>query len=79
MSDLEEQLASILVTQFEVEAGSITPATRFQEDLKADSLEVVELIMTVEEIFDIVVDDDVAEKLQTVGDLIDFLKSKQPA
>ena len=79
MSDLEEQLASILVTQFEVEAGSITPATRFQEDLKADSLEVVELIMTVEETFDIVVDDDVAEKLQTVGDLIDFLKSKQPA
>jgi len=46
---------------------------------KADSLEVVELIMTVEETFNIVVDDDAAEKLQTVGDLIDFLKSKQAA
>jgi len=79
MSDLEERLASILVAQFEVDAGSITPATRFQKDLKADSLEVVELIMTVEETFNIVVDDDAAEKIQTVGDLIDFLKSKQPA
>jgi acyl carrier protein len=79
MSDIEQRLNRVLVTQFAVDETSITPATRFQEDLKADSLEVVELIMTVEEIIDIVVDDDVAEKLQTVGDLIDFLKSKQPA
>jgi acyl carrier protein len=58
---------------------AITPETRFRDDLKADSLEVVQLIMTVEEIFNIVVADDAAEKLQTVGDLIDFLKGKQSA
>jgi len=79
MGDIENRLAKLTSAQFSVAEGTITLATRFREDLKADSLEVVELIMTVEETFNIVVDDDAAEKLQTVGDLIDFLKSKEPA
>jgi acyl carrier protein len=60
LSEVEEKFATIIVAQFGVDSASITPATRFLEDLQADSLAVVELIITVEEAFDIEIPDDVA-------------------
>lgn len=55
------------------------PVARFQEDLDADSLEVVDMIMSVEDAFDIEIADEKAETLRTVGDLIAFIKTKQNA
>lgn len=77
MSDVEDRLTDIIVSILEVEPDNIKPSSRFQEDLDADSLEVLDLIMTVEDTFDIEVPDEKAETLLTVGDVIAFIKSKQ--
>lgn len=77
MSEVEEKVADIIVGILETERDVIKPAARFQEDLEADSLEVVDLIMSVEEAFDIEIPDEKAETLRTVGDLIAYIKTKQ--
>lgn len=79
MSEVEEKVAEIITGILEVEREKITPAARFQEDLDADSLEVVDMIMSVEDAFDIEVADETAETLRTVGDLIAFIKTSQNA
>ena len=72
-SALDRQL---LAEQFEVDPASITPVTRLKEDLDADSPEVVEMIMSLEETFGIECSDHDAEKLLTVGDVIIYIKGK---
>lgn len=79
MSDksIEEKIKDIIVEQLSVNAEQVTPDAKFIEDLSADSLDVVELIMAFEEEFDVEVPDEEAEKLLTVGDVIRYIEDKQ--
>lgn len=71
-----EKVKAIIVDQLGVEEEEVTLESSFIEDLGADSLDIVELIMALEEEFDIEVPDEDAEKLQTVGDAISYINSK---
>ncbi|NPB06217.1 MAG: acyl carrier protein [Aquificae bacterium] len=73
---LEEKVKEIIAEQLSVEPEKITPEAKFVEDLGADSLDVVELIMKFEEEFGIEIPDEDAEKIQTVGDVIKYLQEK---
>lgn len=77
MSDksIEEKVADIIVEQLSVNAEQVNPDAKFIEDLGADSLDTVELVMAFEEEFSIEVPDEEAEKLQTVGDVIRYVES----
>jgi acyl carrier protein len=79
MSDksIEDRVKDIIVDQLGVSAEQVTPEAKFVEDLGADSLDTVELVMAFEEEFDIEVPDDEAEKLQSVGDVITYINSQQ--
>jgi acyl carrier protein len=79
MSDksIEERVKDIIVDQLGVNADQVTPEAKFVEDLGADSLDTVELVMAFEEEFDVEVPDEEAEKLQSVQDVISFIASKQ--
>lgn len=70
-----ENVAQALAEQFELEAESITMDTSLIDDLGADSLDVVELIMTLEETFSISISDEDAVKLDTVGKIVDYLEN----
>lgn len=70
-----DKVKSIVAEQLEVEADDIKMETSF-DDLNADSLDVVELIMALEEEFDIEIPDEEAEKIKNVGDAVDYIKSK---
>lgn len=74
--DIFEKVKSLVAEQLGVEADEITLETSF-DDLNADSLDVVELIMALEEEFDIEIPDEVAEKIKTVGDAVEYIKEKQ--
>lgn len=76
MSDksIEDRVKDIIVDQLGVNADQVTPEAKFIEDLGADSLDTVELVMAFEEEFEIEVPDEEAEKLQSVGDVITFVK-----
>ena len=67
---IEDKVKDIIVEQLGVNAEQVTPAASFIEDLGADSLDTVELVMAFEEEFSVEVPDEDAEKLQTVGDVI---------
>lgn len=73
---IEEKVKDIIVEQLGVNAEQVTPAASFIEDLGADSLDTVELVMAFEEEFNVEVPDDDAEKLQTVGDVIKYIEDK---
>jgi acyl carrier protein len=79
MSDksIEARVKDIIVDQLGVNADQVTPEAKFVEDLGADSLDTVELVMAFEEEFDIEVPDEEAEKLQSVGDVITYINSQQ--
>jgi acyl carrier protein len=79
MSDksIEERVKDIIVDQLGVSADQVTAEAKFVEDLGADSLDTVELVMALEEEFDVEVPDDEAEKLQAVKDVVDFITSKK--
>lgn len=70
---IEEKVKDIIVEQLGVNPEQVTPSASFIEDLGADSLDTVELVMELEEEFDINIPDDVAEKIQTVGQAIDHI------
>lgn len=74
---IEERVKEIIVDQLGVSAEQVTPEAKFVEDLGADSLDTVELVMALEEEFDVEVPDDEAEKLQAVSDVVAFISSKQ--
>ena len=69
-----EAVKDILSKQLRVDIDSITEDTRIVDDLGADSLDIVELIMALEEAFDIEIPDADAEKVVTVGDVVDYIK-----
>ncbi|BCX49188.1 acyl carrier protein [Haloferula helveola] len=79
MSDksIEDRVKDIIVDQLGVNADQVTPEAKFIEDLGADSLDTVELVMAFEEEFEIEVPDEEAEKLQSVGDVITYVKGAQ--
>lgn len=74
---IEEKVKDIIVEQLSVSAEQVTPEAKFIEDLGADSLDVVELVMAFEEQFSVEVPDEDAEKLQTVSDVIKYIEDKQ--
>jgi acyl carrier protein len=76
MDDVEEKVNSIIAEQLGVDAAKVTPAASFTEDLGADSLDAVELIMALEEAFDIEIPDEEAEKMSTPGDCVTAIKAK---
>ena len=79
MSDkpIDQRVKEIVVEQLGVKAEQVTPQAKFIEDLGADSLDTVELVMALEEEFGIEVPDDQAEKLQSVGDVIKYVEDAQ--
>ncbi|NJK92182.1 MAG: acyl carrier protein [Blastochloris sp.] len=74
---VEEKVKDIIVEQLSVNAEQVTPEAKFIEDLGADSLDVVELVMAFEEQFGVEVPDEDAEKLMSVGDVIKYIEEKQ--
>ena len=74
---IEQRVKEIVVEQLGVNADQVTPEAKFIEDLGADSLDTVELVMELEEEFDINIPDDAAEKIQTVGQAIDYIEKSQ--
>ena len=76
MATTLERLTKIVVEQLDVEASQVTMEAKFREDLKADSLDLVELIMAIEEEFGGEVSDDEAQKIVTVGDAIRYIEKR---
>jgi acyl carrier protein len=77
MADIEARVKDIIINELGVEAEKVTPDASFVEDLGADSLDTVELVMAFEEEFGIEIPDEDAEKMQTVGDAIEYIKQQQ--
>ena len=75
MSDTLEKVQAIVVEHLGVEKDKVTDSASFIDDLGADSLDTVELVMAFEEEFDCEIPDEAAEKIQTVKDAIDFIKN----
>jgi acyl carrier protein len=76
---LEDRVTEIIVEQLGVAREEEVPEASFIDDLGADSLDIVELVMAMEEEFDVEIPDDDAEKIQTIGDAISYLKEKLAA
>ena len=74
---LEQEVIDIVVEQLGVDAEDVTPEKSFVEDLNADSLDLTELIMTFEERFGFEISEEEAEKLKTVGDVINYISKKK--
>ena len=74
-SEIEERIKSIIVEQLGVSAEEVTSDASFIEDLGADSLDIVELIMALEEEYDIEIPDEDAEKIQTVKDVTTYVQN----
>ena len=74
MSDVVDRVKKIVVEHLSVEEGSISDSSSFIDDLGADSLHTVELVMAFEEEFGIEIPDDAAETIQTVGDAVKFIE-----
>jgi acyl carrier protein len=76
MSEIAEKVKNIIVDKLGVDASEVTPEASFTNDLGADSLDTVELIMEFEKEFDISIPDEQAEEIQTVGDAISYLEKE---
>ena len=77
MSEISERVKAIIVDKLGVSDAEVTPEATFQQDLGADSLDTVELIMEFEKEFGISIPADQSEKIQTVGDAIKFIEDAQ--
>ncbi len=77
MASIEERVIDIVAEQLGVEKDKITRDTHFVNDLGADSLDTVELVMELEEEFDISIPEDSAEKIQRVGEAVDYIEKAQ--
>ena len=77
MTAVQERVIDIVAEQLGVDKDKVSPETSFVNDLGADSLDTVELVMELEEEFDINIPDDAAEKIQTVGQAIEFIERAQ--
>ena len=76
MADIEGKVKEIIINELGVEADKVTNEASFVEDLGADSLDTVELVMAFEEEFGIEIPDDVQEQIATVGDAVRFIKER---
>jgi acyl carrier protein len=75
-ADIFAKVKAIVVEQLSVEAEKVTPESNFSNDLGADSLDTVELVMALEEAFDIEIPDEEAEKIKTVQDAVDYIEKQ---
>ncbi len=75
MASADEKVKQIIVEQLGVEEAEVTASASFQDDLGADSLDIVELVMAFEEAFDVEIPDEDAEKIKTVKDAIDYVNT----
>jgi len=76
MSNIEEKVRSTIVDQLGVDSGKVKANASLIDDLGADSLDIVELVMAMEEEFGLEIPDEDAEKIKTVGDVIKYIESK---
>ena len=76
MASVEERVKQIIVEQLGVDEGEVTPTASFVDDLGADSLDTVELVMAFEEAFGIEIPDEDAEKIATVKDAVSYIENK---
>ena len=74
---VEQRVKQIIVEQLGVDEGQVDNSASFVDDLGADSLDIVELVMAFEEAFDLDIPDEDAEKIQTVKDAIDYIEAKK--
>ncbi|HEU0013596.1 MAG TPA: acyl carrier protein [Longimicrobium sp.] len=79
MADIEAKVKEIIINELGVDAEKVTSEASFVEDLGADSLDTVELVMTFEEEFGMEIPDEEAEKLRTVGDAISYIQNASSA
>ena len=79
MAAVDEKVKQIIVEQLGVDEGEVTPSASFVDDLGADSLDTVELVMAFEEEFGVEIPDDQAETIMTVGDAVKFLEKASAA
>jgi acyl carrier protein len=77
--DIFEKVKAIVAEQLSVEAAEVTPEANFLNDLNADSLDVVEMVMALEEAFDVEIPDEAAEEIKTVQDAVNFISGKVAA
>jgi acyl carrier protein len=77
MSEIAAKVKKIIIDHLGTEPEKVTEKANFQEDLGADSLDVVEIVMAFEEAFGVEIPDDAAEKIQTVGEAIKFIEEHQ--
>jgi acyl carrier protein len=75
MADVLERVTKIIVDRLGVDETEVTPSASFKEDLGADSLDVVELVMQLEDEFEMEISDEDAEKIATVGDAVSYIES----
>lgn len=75
-TEIFEKVKDIVVEQLSVDAEQVTETANFQSDLNADSLDVVEMVMALEEAFDIEIPDEAAEEIKTVKDAVTYIGSK---
>ena len=76
MADIEAKVKEIIINKLGVDDGQITPEASFTNDLGADSLDTVELVMEFEKAFNLQIPDEDAEKISTVGDAVRYIKAK---
>jgi len=79
MASTEERVKQIIVEQLGVDEGEVTPTASFVDDLGADSLDTVELVMAFEEAFSVEIPEDAAEKISTVKDAIEYIEKQKAA
>ena len=79
MADIDTKVKEIIMNKLGVDDGQVTPEASFTNDLGADSLDTVELVMEFEKAFNLQIPDEDAEKISTVGDAIKYIKSKSVA
>jgi acyl carrier protein len=77
MSDIYDRVKQIVVDRLGVEEAEVTLEASFKEDLGADSLDVVEFVMELEDEFDLEISDEDAEKISTVGQVVEYIKAHQ--
>jgi acyl carrier protein len=76
MADIEAKVKEIIMNKLGVDEGQVTPAASFTNDLGADSLDTVELVMEFEKAFNLQIPDEDAEKISTVGDAVKYIQGK---
>jgi acyl carrier protein len=77
MADIEAKVKEIIMNKLGVDEGQVTPTASFTNDLGADSLDTVELVMEFEKAFNLQIPDEDAEKISTVGDAVKYIQGKQ--